>query len=86
MLKKGMSHFTIRKPMYPDSEVICTQELYDPDYGCQYKFGFVTFVYIKHGHIVGTESLSGINKQVDNEFVERRFLEWVSRAKEDGKI
>lgn len=86
MAVKGKSHYTIRKPMYPDSEVICTQELYDPEYGCQYMFGFLTFVYLKGGHVIGTEILSGLNKKVDSEYVEKRFLEWISRAKVDGKI
>ena len=86
MSVKGRSHYTMNLPMPCDYKVICTQELYDPEYGCDYKFGFVTFVYMKHGHIVATEQLSGIDRKMDDELVKRRFNEWKERAMKDGKI
>lgn len=86
MAVKGKSHFSIDLPMPCDYRVICTQELFDPEYGCEYRFGFVTFVYMRQGHIMATEQLSGINRKVDNKLVKSRFEEWKKRLSEDGKI
>lgn len=86
MAVKGKSHFTMKRPLYPDYEVIATQELFDPEYGCEYKFGFVTFVYMKSSHIVGTEILSGISRKLDEELLREQFDRWKKRAIEDGKV